>query len=80
MSAQTRLGSLVESLTNIAIGYGVALVSQLLIFPLYGIAVSLQTNVAIGAWFTVVSLVRSYLLRRLFNRIGSPRQWVEGKA
>lgn len=67
MMHQTRLGSLIESLLNIAIGYGVALLSQLAIFPLFGIHVPLSANLLIGAWFTGVSLVRSYIIRRWFN-------------
>jgi hypothetical protein len=65
---QTKTHSLIESLINVAIGYGVALASQLAIFPLYGIHIPLQHNIAIGAWFTAVSIVRSYALRRWFNR------------
>lgn len=64
---QSRFGSLVESATNIAIGYVVALISQLVIFPAYGVDLPLSTNLKIGAWFTVVSLVRSYAIRRWFN-------------
>lgn len=64
---QTRLGSLIESLMNIAIGYCVALLSQIAIFPLFDIHVPLSTNLWIGAWFTVISLVRSYVIRRWFN-------------
>lgn len=52
---------------NIAIGYGVALVSQIAIFPMFGIHVSLTTNLWIGAWFTLISLVRGYVIRRWFN-------------
>jgi len=59
--------SLVESFANIAVGYVVALLSQLAIFPMFGIHVTLTDNLAIGAWFTVISLVRSYVLRRWFN-------------
>ena len=59
---------MVESLTNVAIGYGVALASQLLIFPFYDIDISLQDNIAIGVWFTLISLVRSYVIRRYFNK------------
>lgn len=66
--SRSRTWSAVESITNIAIGYGVALASQLAIFPLYGINVPLSTNIWIGAWFTAISLVRSYCVRRLFNR------------
>jgi hypothetical protein len=64
---QSKLGSFIESCMNIAIGYGIALLSQLTIFPLYGIHISLSTNLWIGLWFTVISLVRSYVIRRWFN-------------
>lgn len=64
---QTRIGSFIESLMNIVIGYGVALLSQIAIFPLFDIHVPLSTNLWIGAWFTAISLVRSYVIRRWFN-------------
>ena len=64
---QTRTGSLIESLANNAVGYGVAIVSQVVVFPQFGIHVPLSTNLWIGAWFTVISLVRSYVIRRWFN-------------
>ncbi len=65
--SQSRKSSLVEALTNIAVGFGVALVSQLIIFPLYNVHVPFTTDLVITLWFTVISLVRSYFLRRLFN-------------
>ncbi len=64
---QSRLSSLIESLANILIGYVVAILSQLLIFPLFSIHLPLSSNLSIGFWFTLVSLVRSYALRRWFN-------------
>lgn len=64
---QTKLGSLIEAWANVAIGYGVALLSQIVVFPMFGIHVPLSTNLWIGAWFTAISLVRSYILRRWFN-------------
>ena len=64
---QSRTASLIESLTNIAIGYLVAVFAQALIFPLFGIYASAGEHAAIAALFTVISLVRSYCLRRLFN-------------
>lgn len=64
---QSRKQSAVEALVNIAVGFVVALVSQLVIFPLYGVYVPLSTDLVITAWFTVISLARSYLLRRFFN-------------
>ena len=64
---QSRLSSLIESLAKILIGYVVAILSQLLIFPLFSIHLPLSSNLSIGFWFTLVSLVRSYALRRWFN-------------
>ena len=64
---QTKLGSMIESLMNIVIGYGVAILSQIFIFPLFDIHISLSTNLWIGAWFTLISLIRSYVIRRWFN-------------
>lgn len=65
--SQTRFMSFVESMANIAVGYLVALVSQLAVFPMFGIHIPFTSNLAIGAWFTAISLVRSYVLRRWFN-------------
>ena len=64
---QSRIASLAESVMNVLIGYGVALASQLVIFPMFGIHLPLSDNLAIGAWFTLISLVRSYVVRRFFN-------------
>lgn len=74
IARQTRAGSLVEAAINVAIGYVVALLSQLAIFPAYGLDVSFSTNMQIGAWFTVVSLLRSYTIRRWFNARISPME------
>lgn len=65
---QSRAHSALESCTNVAVGYGVALASQLAIFPAFGIHIPFHSNLAIGAWFTVISLARSYVIRRYFTR------------
>ena len=65
---QTKYQSLIESLTNILIGYLTALLSQVLIFPLFDIYVTFQDNLLIGLYFTIISLLRSYLVRRYFNK------------
>jgi hypothetical protein len=64
---QSRTASLIESVFSVVIGYGMALASQLVIFPMFGIHLPLSDNLAIGAWFTIISLVRSYVIRRWFN-------------
>jgi hypothetical protein len=66
---QSRIQSFIESVANVAIGFLVALASQLIIFPVFDINIPLSENLAIGAFFTVISIVRSYVVRRIFNRI-----------
>ena len=67
MKGQTKIESFIEASTNVFIGYWVAIGSQLLIFPLFGVHIPLASNLMIGVWFTVVSFIRSYALRRWFN-------------
>jgi hypothetical protein len=66
---QSRLMSLVEALTNVVVGFGFAVLTQIAIFPIFGLSVSLGQNLNIGAIFTGVSILRSYVLRRLFERL-----------
>jgi len=66
---QSRRMSFVESLTNVMVGYGVAMATQIAVFPLFGLEVRLSDNLVIGAIFTCVSILRSYALRRLFETI-----------
>ena len=64
---QSRWQSLIETFVNVAIGYGVALLTQVLVFPLFGIVIPMASNIAIGVIFTFVSILRSYAVRRFFN-------------
>jgi hypothetical protein len=66
---QSRAMSFVEAITNVAAGYCIALVTQMLLFPVIGVHVSTVENASIAALFTLVSIVRSYCLRRLFERV-----------
>ena len=66
---QSRLMSLVESLANVLVGYGVAVITQMVVFPLFGLAVTVTENLLIGLIFTAVSIVRSYALRRGFEAL-----------
>ena len=67
---QSRLMSVVESISNIVVGYGLAVLTQLLVFPMFGLHASLAENLGIGLVFTIVSLARTYCLRRIFNFVG----------
>ena len=67
--SQSRTMSAVESVANVAIGYGVSVATQAAVFPLFGLHATASDHLLIGLVFTVVSLVRSYALRRVFNRL-----------
>jgi hypothetical protein len=80
MTTQSKLESFVETCINTTIGYVVALLSQLLVFPMVGIDVPFSTNLEIGAWFTVISVARGYIIRRWFNaRLKSVARSIAGE-
>ncbi|MEI4235302.1 DUF7220 family protein [Roseovarius sp. D22-M7] len=64
---QTRTMSMIEAITNVVVGYAVAVLTQLAVFPLFGLEAALDEHLAIGLVFLGISLIRSYLLRRLFE-------------
>lgn len=64
---QTKIGSLYEAVFNVLIGFAINFVANLYVLPLFGFNVTLTQNLAIGAIFTVISVARSYLIRRYFN-------------
>ena len=70
--SQSRRASLIETCVGIAVGFAVSMLITALVFPLYGIPVTLAHNVQITAIYTVASLLRGYCLRRFFNRMHTP--------
>ena len=64
---QSKLMSWVETCLNTSIGFIIAIATQVLVFPLFGYSPPLSTNLQIGLIFTVVSIVRGYVLRRAFE-------------
>ena len=65
---QSRRMSLIEAVTNVALGYVLAVVTQIVVFPWFQLHPSLGDNLALGGIFTAISLIRGYALRRLFER------------
>ena len=51
---QSRRMSLLEALANVALGFGVAVATQIAVFPMFGLRASLSENLAIGAIFTIL--------------------------
>lgn len=64
---QTRIGSLIEALMNVAIGLLVSVVANAIVFPRFGFQPTVGENVAISLIYTAISIVRQYVLRRWFN-------------
>lgn len=60
--------SWLESVSNVVFGYIVALTTAWIVFPWFGVETSMQDNAGITACFTTVTLIRSYLIRRFFNK------------
>lgn len=67
MKPQSKTMSMVEAVVNTAVGLVVAMLATAAICKSYGIPMSWENNVIITFWMTVISVVRSYVLRRLFN-------------
>ena len=66
---QSRTMSLVEAVTNVVVGFLLALLTQMAIFPMFGLVVSVADNLVIGGIFTAVSILRSFMLRRVFEAV-----------
>jgi hypothetical protein len=65
--SQTKTGSIIEAWINVLVGFGISFGCNMTILPWFGFDVSARQSFEIGLVMTVVSLVRSYLLRRWFN-------------
>ena len=77
--SQTRRSSFMEAVINTFIGYWISFAGQLVIYPAYGAQFSLWDNIHIGLWFMLLSLARSYCIRRWFNSyIVTAAQKLEG--
>lgn len=71
---QKKSHSFAEAWINVLVGLGINFTVQLILYPILKIPVSIGQNITICAVFTIVSVTRSYLLRRLFNRITRQQQ------
>ena len=67
---QTKRQSLIETLTNVAIGYLISFIANMLVLPLFGYNINLTDGVLISIIFTIISIVRGYVVRRWFNSKG----------
>ena len=66
--SQSRKHSMYEAIINVVVGFSINFLLNMLVFPLFGWHISIAENLALGVIYTIVSIVRSYTLRRVFNR------------
>lgn len=77
---QTRLGSFIEACINVVIGYTINFCANLLILPMIGFHITVGQNLFIGLLYTVISVARSYVIRRWFNaRLQQAAQKLAGR-
>lgn len=65
--SQKRTHSLAESLTNTVVGYAVNFTANMLILPLFGFNITITQNFQISLLYVLISVIRGYGIRRLFN-------------
>lgn len=65
---QSRRRSAIEAVTNVCVGYLVAVTANYFVLPAFGYMMTVQDSFTIGLAFTAISMMRSYVLRRLFNK------------
>lgn len=69
IKGQSRPMSVLEIILSTLIGYIIAVTMQEIVFPKFGLHVTLLNNLKLGALFTIVSVIRGYIFRRIFNYI-----------
>ena len=70
---QSKRHSFAEALANTASGFVISYIAGLYIFPAFGMAITPSQNFEVVGAYTVLSIVRSYIWRRLFNHHSRPR-------
>lgn len=71
---QTRRMSLIESIANVTIGFGVAVIATAAILPIFNLRPPARDTLVIASLFTVISIGRSYAVRRLFEALRERQQ------
>lgn len=66
--SQSRGMSFAESLANVAVGLMVSAAVNLAVMPLFDLYPTPGDAIGLAAIFTIISIARSYVLRRMFNK------------
>lgn len=71
---QSKKLSLIETITNVISGFVVGICTQIVIFPFYGLKASFMANLSMTLIFSLTGFIRSYTVRRIFNRLAEKEQ------
>jgi len=69
---QTRTMSAFEAAVSTSIGFALSWALAGIVYPLCGIQATFRQTLIATIAFTILSVVRSYVVRRLFERIRRP--------
>lgn len=64
---QTKKQSLIETLTSVFAGWLIGVILNLTVLPLFDYNITIVDSLLVSLIFTVISVVRGYLIRRFFN-------------
>ena len=68
MGTQSKLNSILESLSNTAIGLLTTLIFSPIIYSMVGMTYTYSQLGLVTVLFTILSIIRSYIIRRFFNK------------
>ena len=64
---QTKKWSMIETLVSVGVGWLIGVILNLTILPLFDYNITVVDSLWVSLIFTVVSVIRSYVIRRTFN-------------
>lgn len=68
MGSQTKFNSIIESVSNTAVGLLTTLALSPIIYDIVGMEYTYSQLGIATVLFTAISIIRSYIIRRLFNK------------
>ena len=64
---QSKKESLIETLTSVFVGWLIGVILNMLVLPLFDYNITVVDSLWVSLIFTVVSVIRGYVIRRFFN-------------
>ena len=64
---QSKRESMIETLTSVFVGWLIGVILNLIVLPLFDYNITVVDSLLVSLIFTVISVVRGYVIRRFFN-------------